>query len=109
MALQFLEFDWSEDHDGGLSASALASPAPTHNPALIAELRALLHALENALGPPGALDEGHDWDIDMQLTADNGQTLRLDAPHPPMQRIELSLHLAGGEALRSLLQSSTSA
>lgn len=105
MALQFLEFDLSEDSDGWLSASALACPAAAHTPALIAEVQRLLQSLHAELGEPGALDEGHGWDLDLQVEAVDGAPLLwprvVDAP--PAARISLSLHLAGGPALRARL------
>ena len=109
MELQFLDFDESEDGDGGFSASALASPAPTHTPALIAEVRSVLNALHRALGEPGPLDEGHTWDLQLQIETSTGQTLWWqELPHPmPIDRLTLSLHLAGGGDLRQLLDTWT--
>ena len=105
MLLRFLEFDWSEDPDAVLSASALASPAPARTPELIDEVLALLQALQTTLGTPGPLDEGHRWDLDLHVEQPDGQALvwpQLIA-HPPSSRISLSLHLAGDETLRQQL------
>lgn len=106
MFLQYLEFDLSEDGAGGFSAAALASPAAQHTSALIAEVQALWQALSAELGAPGPLDDGHAWDLELQLESDDGQPLdwpsQTTAPHPG--RISLSLHLAGGPALQHALE-----
>ena len=104
MPSQFLEFDLAEDGDGGLSASALASPAPPHTHALVAEVQALLQALHAELGPPGPLDAGHDWDLELQIEGEGGEPIAWEAAAAPSGRIQLSLDLAGGEALRQCLQ-----
>ena len=106
MPLQYLEFDIGEDSDGWTSASALACPAPQHLAALHAEVQALLHSLHRALGKPGPLDEGHRWDLDLQIDNADGQRLTLDAlatAWPGQERCTLSLHLAGGGDLHNLL------
>ncbi len=105
MPSQFLEFDFAEDGDGGLSASALASPAPPHTPTLIAEVQALLQALTAELGPPGPLDEGHGWDLELQIEGEGGEPIAWEATAAAALpgRIQLSLDLAGGEALRQAL------
>lgn len=106
MPLQYLEFDLSEDGDGAWSASALACPAAPHTPALLAEVQALLQALHSELGPCGALEDGHAWDLDLQIETEDGQLLAPDAlvQAPPSGRLNLSLHLAGGQALQQTLQ-----
>lgn len=106
MPLQYLEFDLSEDGDGGWSASALACPAARHTPDLLAEVQALLQALHSELGPWGALEDGHAWDLDLHLETENGQLLAADALDavPRTGRLNLSLHLAGGQAVRQALQ-----
>ncbi len=103
MPSQFLEFDLAEDGDGGLSASALASPAPRHTPALIAEVQALLQALRAELGAPGPLDEGHGWDLALQLEGEDGEPIAWETVASAHGRVQLSLDLAGGEALRQCL------
>lgn len=88
--LQFLDFDFSEDFDGLRSWSALASPTAAHSAALQAEVQALLHDLNQQLGAPGPLDEGHLWDMALSV-------------EPEADRITLSLDICGHEALRECL------
>lgn len=107
MSLQFLEFDTCEDADGLLSWDAVASPAPRHNLALLSEVRDVLAQLQMALGPAGPLDEGHAWDVDLQIHDDDLQPLALDAAEPPAQRVTLALSLSGGEALADALSALT--
>lgn len=90
MALNFLDFDVSEDDDGLCSWSALAAPAPVHREALLAEVQALLHALTQSLGPAGPLDEGHAWDMALDIQQGSDRTT-------------VSLHLAGRQALAEQL------
>lgn len=105
MPVQFLEFDLSEDGADGFSASALAFPAARHTPALVAQVQSLLQALQAELGSPGALDEGHRWDLELNIETEAGEVLTLAqlAQSPPIERISLSLHLAGDDALRHIL------
>ena len=83
-------FDLSEDTDGLRSWSALASPAPAHSPALLAEVQALLAQLTQQLGAPGPVDDGHAWDM----------ALDTEVTH---ERTTVSLHLTGGAALDECL------
>lgn len=103
MGLQYLEFDLLEDSGGLRSWDALASPLPAHTPALLAEVRALLLELQRQLGPAGALDEGHRWDMDLQIHDESGTPLTLAPPPTPGQRITLALCLSGHEALAERL------
>lgn len=116
MPLQFLEFDLSEDSAGGFSASTLACPAAQHTPALLAEVQALLQALSAELDTPGAIEDSHGWDLALQIETADGQLLAFEVQAfealllaPPSERISLSLHLAGGEALRHILSAWTDA
>ena len=67
MSLNYLEFDYSEDADGVGTFDALAATAPAHNAAVLAEVAAVLawahHAFEAQRAP---LDEGGEWDYDLQ-------------------------------------------
>lgn len=107
MPLQFLEFDRCEDSDGLYSWDALASPAAHHNRELLAEVRGVLARLQSALGPAGPLDEGHAWDMDLQIQDGQGQPLALEAADTLVQRLRLSLCLSGSEALAELLTDMT--
>lgn len=109
MKLQFLDFDYSEDEHGLGCWDALASPAPAHGTALLAEVATLLSALHAAHGAPGPTDDGHHWDCDLQAQAGadgplhwhwSGHQARW-APTtaaPDKQRITLSLSLTGNAA-----------
>lgn len=89
--LHFLDFDPSEDNDGLLCWSALASPQPVHGPALLAEVQALLDDLTKALGAAGPVDEGHDWDMALDIHTEQGRTT-------------VSLHLTGRDGLAEHLK-----
>ena len=108
MPLRFLEFDLSEDTDGLRTWDALASPSATHTAALLAEVQALLDTLHRHLGPPGPLEDGHGWDMDLLVQDEAGQPLQLEAMLPQQQRVTLALTLCGREALTDGLSSLTS-
>lgn len=103
MTLRFLEFDLSEDTDGLRTWDALASPGAAHTRALLAEVRALTEHLQQALGASGPIDEGHAWDMDLQIHDDQGQPLPLQTHTPPSGRITLALSLSGGAELATRL------
>ena len=90
MPLKFLEFDLSEDTQGLLSWSALACPAAEHTPALHREVQALIEDLTRQLGAAGPVDEGHAWDMALDIGREADRTA-------------VSLHLSGGEALAECL------
>ena len=67
MPLQYLNFDYSEDDDGNGTWDAMASVTPAHLPALRAELESVLCWAHRAFaGQRAPLDEGGDWDFDLQ-------------------------------------------
>lgn len=69
MNLQLLDFDASEDTEGGVCWDALACPQPSHNPALLQEVAGVLKcAHRGSTRAPGSLDDGADWDFDLQAT-----------------------------------------
>jgi len=102
MSPAYLEFDLSEDADGLSTWDALASPPATHTGALLAEVRALLRLLQQ-LGPAGPVDEGHDWDMDLQLHDEHGQVLSIDGDGLPVGRVSLALSLTGRSALAAAI------
>ena len=67
--LQWLDFDCSIDTEGVLCWDALASPQPGQHHGLLQEV-ALVLGWAYRLGPqgPGALEDGADWDFDLQAT-----------------------------------------
>ena len=68
--LQYLDFDFSEDEHGLGSFDAMASVLPAQVPALHAELTRVLAWACGAFSK-GPLDEGYDWDYDLQLAEDS--------------------------------------
>ncbi len=90
MPLTFLEFDLSEDTAGLRTWSALAAPGSVHTKALHDEVQRLLEDLTRQLGTPGPLDEGHPWDVALDTETEQ-------------DRVTVSLHLTGGEALAECL------
>lgn len=99
MHLRFLEFDLSEDTDGLRTWDALASPTAVHTAALLAEAEDLVQHLTQTLGPAGPLDEGHQWDMDLQIHDEEGRPVPLQGGTQPEGRITLALSLSGGAAL----------
>jgi len=109
MRLQFLDFDCSEDSQGVVCWDALAQPAARHTPALLAEVTQLLR-WAHRFGPqdPGPLEEGADWDFDLQIRHDDVQVhvlwqrmadqLTLTPQPSPDDAISLSLSISGGPA-----------
>jgi hypothetical protein len=69
MDLQLLDFDCSEDTEGVVCWDALAQPQPRHNRTLLDEVAQVLawaHGFD-AQGP-GPLEDGAEWDFDLQIT-----------------------------------------
>jgi VCBS repeat-containing protein len=67
MSLNYLEFDYSEDADGVGTFDALAATAPAQHATVLTEVTTVLawahHAFEAQRAP---LDEGGEWDYDLQ-------------------------------------------
>lgn len=116
MALDYLDFEYSEDEDGNGTWDAMASVADSRWQALLAEVRQVLQwASQDFRGRRAPLDEGGDWDYDLSAQDDdNGRALhlrwnassaQLDAPAPQTGGyLTLTLTLTGnaafGDALR---------
>ncbi len=67
MGLTYLEFDYSEDADGVGTFDALAATTATLNPAVLAEVVTVLAWAHDAFDAQRApLDEGGEWDYDLQ-------------------------------------------
>jgi hypothetical protein len=121
MELQYLEFDCSEDTEGVVCWDALAQPAASHTAALLREVTQLL-SWANRFSPqgPGPLDEGADWDFDLQIQLHHPnsphrtpaqahwqaeqQTLNIHPAPGPEDRAELSLSLSGTPAFAQALR-----
>lgn len=103
--LDYLDFDTSDDGDGSTSLDAMAYATAAHWPALSAEVLQVLAWCSDAFGTPGPLDEGHAWDLDLQLQSGAGDALALQwdarqrqllAPQAAQQTaLQLSLTLSG--------------
>ncbi len=116
MALNYLDFEYSEDEDSNGTWDAMASVADHRWGALLAEVRDVLRwASQEFPGHRGPLDDGGDWDYDLSAQDDeNGRALNIrwsastaaiDAETPqPGSYTTLTLTLTGntafGDALR---------
>ncbi len=76
MALDYLDFDYSEDEQGTGTWDAMASVYAERVPALAADIeQVLLWATREFTGRQGALDDGGDWDYELQSQDDEGRPL----------------------------------
>ena len=112
--LNYLIFDPTEDEHGHVNWDAMASVTAPRVPALQAEVEQVLRwACTGFAGRYGPLDEGGDWDVDLQAQDDDGQPLsarfdraagRLELQASATGRTTVSLCLSGsmqfGDALR---------
>lgn len=114
--LDYLDFDYSEDADGHGSFDAMASAAPAQLPALQAEVLRVLQWAERAFPQArGPLDEGGEWDYELQAVEEVATTLlaRVDAAAGRLElqrqasgapRVTLSLTLGGTPAFCAALR-----
>ena len=109
MALDYLDFDFSGDADGGGSFEAMASVPATHWPALQAQVVQVLDWAVRAFGAPAAVDEGGEWDYALHgvresstplvvVYAPGARELQLRAGADDPARMTLTLTLSGTEA-----------
>jgi len=115
MQLDYLDFDHSEDDEGTATWDALASVAAERLPALASEVEQLLRwAHRTFAGRSGPIEDGGDWDFDLQAQQGDGQPLavgydeasgRLQLSAPPGERITLSLTLSASAAFSEALRS----
>lgn len=109
MPLDYLDFDASEDEAGACTFDAMAAVSAAHWPRLEAELLQVLAWAQDAFGPPSPLDEGGDWDCELQAVEETatpldahwspgarGIALQRGPSAPP--RISFSLTLSGSPA-----------
>lgn len=109
LALDYLDFDYSEDADGNGSFDALASVNATQLPQVHTEIAAVLRWAHAAFADRrGAPEDGGEWDYDLQSRREFsiGETLSFDARSgslsvepgtttPPRHTLSLSI---GGSA-----------
>jgi hypothetical protein len=109
MNLQFLEFDCSEDSEHVVCWDALAQPAARHNSALLREAAQVLTWCHRfSPRSPGALEDGADWDFDLQIHMESTaiqadwhtatQALVLSPTPSENDKISLSLSISGAAA-----------
>lgn len=79
MALDYLDFEYSEDEDGNSTWDAMASVSDSRWSALLAEAQQVLQwASRDFAGRRAPLDEGGDWDYDLSAQDDdNGRALKI--------------------------------
>lgn len=116
MELHYLDFDYSEDDEGTGTWDAMASVTPAHLPALLAELEQVLAWAHRAFGGRrGPIDEGGDWDYDLQALHEGAapdqwhydeaqQTLVRQAGDAGQARHTLTLSLSGSPAFGAALR-----
>jgi len=86
--LDFLDFDYSEDPEGAGSFTAMASVRPAQLLAVRAQIAEVLDWAETVFeGQRAPLDEGGEWDMDLQE--------HVDGASPPWHVLSLSI---GGNA-----------
>jgi hypothetical protein len=117
MALDYLDFDYSEDDEGTATWDALASVTAERLPALTAEVEQLLGWAHRAFaGRRGPMEEGGDWDYDLHAQQDDGRPLsvhfdaaagrlQLAAASARGQRTTLGLTLSASAAFSEALRS----
>jgi len=71
--MHHLTIDLSDDADGVATLEALASTQAARHPAVMAEVREIqAWARRQFPNGPGPLDEGADWDEDLQVSEEPG-------------------------------------
>lgn len=107
MKLAWLDFEASEDAEGRGSFDAMASAAPSQLPALEAEIVRVLQWADAEFGEPGPLDDGHEWDCELQGVREVPTTLDvrysagrlvIEPGETGAARVTLSLTVVGSPA-----------
>ncbi|RYF15183.1 MAG: hypothetical protein EOO30_15535 [Comamonadaceae bacterium] len=111
MELHYLDFEFSDEDSGHGSFDAMASVLPDRVPPLLEEIAAVLGWAHAAFGPPASLEDGGEWDFDLQAVAEPGRPLaaRYDAASREVElgswgaaaRVTLTLTLGGTPAFCS--------
>lgn len=115
MALDYLDFDYSEDDEGTATWDALASVTAERLPALTTEVEQLLRwASRTFAGRRGPIEEGGDWDFDLHAQHDDGTAVsvrydeatgHLQIAAAPDRRTTLGLTLSASAAFSDALRS----
>lgn len=110
MTLDYLDFDYSEDTEGVGVFDAMASTGAQQVAAVHAEIVQVLAWAHTGFGEPGApVDDGGDWDYDLQGTQEislsetiefdpGSGRLRVQAGPPGAARHTVSLSISGTAA-----------
>jgi hypothetical protein len=106
--LDFLEFDYTEDEHGHGSFDAMAAAPEAQLARLQSEIARVLDWADAQFGAPQPLDEGGDWDCELQgmhevatpleVRHRRGSGLDLQPGTPGEPRVTLSLTLTGTPA-----------
>lgn len=105
MPLKYLDFDYSEDTEGVCTFDAMASTSAQHVAAVHAEVAEVLAwAFDAFAGQRGPLEDGYEWDYDLQSQQEftvseslefDAQTrqisVRTQAPGSPRHTVTLSI------------------
>jgi VCBS repeat-containing protein len=71
--MRYLTFDLSEGEEGVTTIESMASTSAEQHPAVIAEVEQVLAwAWGRFPQTHGAMDDGNDWDHDLQVTVEDG-------------------------------------
>lgn len=69
--MHYLQFDLSDDADGVTTLEAVAATGPDRHAAVLAEAQQVLDwAWQLFPHSHGPIDEGHDWDHDLQVVVE---------------------------------------
>jgi hypothetical protein len=108
MELHYLDFEFSDEDSGRGSFDAMASVVPRRLPPLLEEIAAVLRWAHAGFGTPASLDDGGEWDFDLQAVAEPDRPLpvRYDAGRGEVElgswdaalRVTLTLTLGGSPA-----------
>ena len=72
--MRYLLFTRSEGSDGTTTLEAMAATGAAQHPAVLAEVQQVLDwACAHFPHGPGPLDDGHDWDHDLQCHVEGGR------------------------------------
>ena len=102
LALRYLRFDASEDADGVITLEALASTplaTPATHAAVLAEVQQVLGwAWQQFPHSHGPLDDGQDWDHDLQVAVEDGQWHAVSLTLAASPRFAAAFHATFGAA-----------
>jgi len=112
--LHYLDFDYSEDAHAHGSFDAMAAAAPAQLRGLQDEIARVLDWAHAQFGAPGALDEGGEWDCELQgvrelatplhVSHRRGEGLELQPAASDEPRVTLSLTVTGTAAFCAALR-----